>query len=265
FLNYLHLSGNFKIYEPVNVLDVALDEQYQYSGQYLMLENFESKAINDEFNMRKTDSSIATALVEINPAASTEKSLQILPGNYDEFFVLQYKLPAGKTLRQDYTHFEFDIFYDVTGDNQNQDLKVDFDVLQSTPFFKTSTGLRSNHGKWEHITVPLTGVLSENMFKLYIGVRTRSANYYIDNLKLKSASTVVTSNPETDLTYYCSNKTLYLNSMAKKISVYNLSGNLMLTEANKSEINISGLLSGVYVIKANFTGKDYTFKFVNFN
>lgn len=263
FLNYLHLSGNFKMYKPANVLDVALDEQYQYSGQYLVVENFETKAVNDEFNMRKSDSSTATALVKANPTASSEKSLQILPGNYDEYFVLQYKLPAGKLLKTDYTHLEFDIFYDVTGDNQNQDLKVDFDVLQSTPFFKTSTGLKANHGKWEHITVPLSAVTSGNAFKVYISVRTNKANFYIDNIKLKMLSTSILDNSESKLTYFCSNDKLQLNAFAEKIAVYTLSGNLLLTEENMSSINISSLLSGAYIIKAHITGKDYTLKFVN--
>ena len=263
FLNYLHLSGNFKMYKPANVLDVALDEQYQYSGQYLVVENFETKAVNDEFNMRKSDSSTATALVKANPTASSEKSLQILPGNYDEYFVLQYKLPTGKTLKNDYTHLEFDVFYDVSGDNQNQDLKVDFDVLQSTPFFKTSTGLKANHGKWEHITVPLSAVTSGNAFKVYISVRTNKANFYIDNIKLKMLSTSILDNSESKLTYFCSNDKLQLNAFAEKIAVYTLSGNLLLTEENMSSINISSLLSGAYIIKAHITGKDYTLKFVN--
>ena len=262
FLNYLHLSGNFKIYKPANVLDVALDEQYQYSGQYLVVENFETKAVNDEFNMRKSDSSTATALVKANPTASSEKSLQILPGNYDEYFVLQYKLPAGMLLKTDYTHLEFDVFYDVTGDNQSQDFRVDFDVLQSTPFFKTSTGLKANHGKWEHITVPLTGVTSGNAFKLYLGIRTRAANYYIDNLKLKLLSTSVNDIGDSKLNCHYSNNVLYLNSEAEKVSVYSLNGDLLLTDKNKSVLNVSTLSAGVYIVKAFNSGKEQTLKFV---
>ncbi len=262
FLNYLHLSGNFKIYKPANVLDVALDEQYQYSGQYLVVENFETKAVNDEFNMRKSDSSTATALVKANPTASSEKSLQILPGNYDEYFVLQYKLPAGKLLKTDYTHLEFDVFYDVTGDNQSQDFRVDFDVLQSTPFFKTSTGLKANHGKWEHITVPLTGVTSGNAFKLYLGIRTRAANYYIDNLKLKLLSTSVNDIGDSKLNCHYSNNVLYLNSEAEKVSVYSLNGDLLLTDKNKLALNVSTLSAGVYIVKTFNSGKEQTLKFV---
>ena len=262
FLNYLHLSGNFKIYKPANVLDVALDEQYQYSGQYLVVENFETKAVNDEFNMRKSDSSTATALVKANPTASSEKSLQILPGNYDEFLCYQYKLPEGETLKDNYTHLEFDVFYDVTGDNQSQDFRVDFDVLQSTPFFKTSTGLKANHGKWEHITVPLTGVTSGNAFKLYLGIRTRAANYYIDNLKLKLLSTSVNDIGDSKLNCHYSNNVLYLNSEAEKVSVYSLNGDLLLTDKNKSVLNVSTLSAGVYIVKAFNSGKEQTLKFV---
>jgi len=248
-------------------MDVALDEKYEYSDGYLIVDNFESKVTGEEYFMRKTESSTATALVAINPAVTSEKSLQIRPGNYDEFFTLKFRLPEGRTLKNDFTHFEFDIFYDITGDNQKQDLKVHFDAIQSTPFFKTGTGEKTNHGKWEHISVPLNGVLCGNTFKLYIGVRTRSANYYVDNMKLKmnySPQTPVITTPETKLEFYCLNEILHLNTVVERLSVYSLSGKLELTEKNTSLINIAGLSSGMYIMQVQISGKDYTMKFTKY-
>lgn len=265
FLNYLHLSGNFKIYKPDNVLETALDEQFTYNDGYLMIDNFESKAIGDEYLMRKTDSSPASAIVVANPAVSSEKSLQILPGNYDEQFILKFKLPEGRTLKNDFTQLEFDIFYDVNGDNQNQDLKVDFDVISGTPFYKTSTGLKANHGKWEHITVPLNGVTSGNMFKLYIWVRTRNANFYIDNLKIKAnydVSTVITNSSATKLSYYLLDDMLYMNTNVDKFSVFSMSGSLLLTGTNTSTINIEQLSPGVYIMQVQREGKNHQIKFI---
>jgi len=267
FMNYLHLSGNYKIYKPAEVLDVALDEQFDYSEEgYLLIDNFESKAIGEEHYMRKTESSTATALVVANPANSSEKSLQILPGNYDEYFCMEFTLPKDRTLKKDYSMLEFDIFYDTSGDNQKQDLKIDFNAIQGTPFFKTTTGEKANHGKWEHITVPLDGVTAENRFKLYIGVRTRNANFYVDNLKLKmNYSHLTTIDNETqDLKphSYCINGTLYMNRVVESLFVYNINGHLVSQGRNLSSMDVSELPSGMYILQIKANDKNYVEKFV---
>lgn len=74
--------------------------------------------------MRKSDSSTATALVESKPNCIVRKIIANTSGNYDEYFVLQYELPAGELLKTDYTHLEFDVFYDVTGDNRRSVLEL---------------------------------------------------------------------------------------------------------------------------------------------
>jgi len=265
FMNYLHLSGNFKIYQPAEVLQVPQDEQYKYEGGYLILENFESNATGDEFNMRKTDTSPATALVQVNPAKTSEKALQILPGNFDEFFTLQYKLPAGRSLKTDYTHFEFDVYYVPDGDNQKQDFKVDFDVMLSTPFFKTTTGDKINHGKWERITVPLNGVNSGNTFKLFMGVRTRSANYYLDNLKLKATydpNTAAKHTPENPIISHQTKEMIRFNTEVEGVSIYTISGTVLRNERNVSTVNIADLNPGVYIMQLSVSGTNYTLKFV---
>lgn len=265
FMNYLHLSGNFRIYKPQEVLDTPLDENYTYNNGYLIMDDFESREIDKEYFMRRTESSTASAKVTTNPLIPTEHALQILPGNYDEYFTLQFKLPEGRTLKSDFTQFEFDIFYDLTGDNQKQDLKVDFDIIQSTPFFKISTGEKTNHGKWEHVSVPLTGVQSENIFKLYICVRTRSANYYIDNLKLKmnySPPTSVSEQTDTKINFYVQEDVLRLKNQVESINIYDVNGQMELQSTNSAYINIKDLVSGVYIMQIQSSGKVYTMKFV---
>ncbi len=265
FLNYLHLSGNFQIYEPKQVLEIALDEQFIYKDGYLLIDDFETKQIGDEYFMRKTENSTATASVVANPTIPSEKSLQILPGNYDEQFVLKFKLPEGRMLKNDYTHLEFDVYYDVNGDNQNQDLKVDFDNILGTPFFKKNTGLTSNHGKWEHIIVPLSGLTSESIFKLYIGVRTSRANFYLDNLKLKmnyEPPTAIGNTPEDKLTYFHNGDKLFLNMLVDNLSMYNLNGHLIYNAKNTSFLDIKNMSSGIYIIQVQSQGNNYQIKFI---
>ncbi len=252
FLNYLHLSGNFKIYKPAKVLETPLDERYTYTDGYLVMDDFESRSIGEEYFMYMTESSTAKALVAANPTNSTEKSLQILPGNYDEFFAMQYKLPNEKTLK-DYTNFEFDVYYSPSGDNKNQYLKVNFDTIPGTPFFQINTGDNTNLGKWIHISVPLSGVVSGNVFKLYIGIRTRSANFYIDNLKLKTSYNVTAVPDQTvanDDVFYCINNMLYLkNNIIGNINVYDINGRLLISKKNISNLNLSLLKTNVYILE----------------
>lgn len=268
FMNYLNLSGNYKIYKPREVLDVALDERFEYDDNYLIVDEFESKDINTEYSMRRTESSTGTAKVVASPTNVTEKSLQILPGNYDEFFCLEFTLPKGRTLKDDYSSLEFDIFYDPTGDNAKQDLKIDFDEIKNPPFFKKTTGEKASHGKWENIIVPLDGVTSENRFKLYIGVRTRSANFYIDNLKLK-----VTYSPPTSIgedsaeslkkTYFkLIDETLYLNSAVEKVHIYNTDGRLLKFAKQPESINISTFPRGSYILKMETASQTIAEKFM---
>ena len=266
FMNFLNLSGNYKIYQPADVLAVALDEQYKYKDGYLIMDDFESKETGDEYYLRRTEGSTGTALVAANPANSIEKSVQVLPGNYDEYFYIEYKLPEGRTLKNDYSQLEFDIYYTAqTNDgNHNQDLKVYFDGINS-PFYTTKTGDRANHGKWEHITIPLTGVTSGNYFKQYVCIRTRTANYYLDNLKLKINYVPQTNieNIENTVSLYCSNGILYLNVKAENLSIYSLNGNLLLSQNNtSSSLDISYLKSGVYIVKISANGQVYNTKII---
>ena len=190
FLGFLQASGNFRIYKPAEVLETALDEQYAYSddGQYLIIDDYEDTPETYCYFMRMTESSTATAFIDTNPTNSLEHALHIKPGNYDEFYYLKYTLPATTQLSTDYSQVEFDIYYVPEGDNKNQTLKVCINDVNST-IYTESTGDTSTHGVWKHVTVPLSGSYG-NSFKLYIGVRTRNADFYIDNLSLRCKNIV---------------------------------------------------------------------------
>lgn len=182
FIGYLHATGNFRMYKPAEVLDVALDEQFTYKGDYLVVDDYEAIPEGYEYYMRMTESSTAKAFVDANPADASSHALHIKPGNYDEFYYLKYTLPSGKTLSGDYSQLEFDVYYTPEGDNANQTLKVCINDYNS-PIYTENTGAKTTHGVWKHVVVPVTGTYG-NSFKLYIGVRTRAADFYIDNLKL---------------------------------------------------------------------------------
>lgn len=184
-LSYLFASGNFRMYRPAEVLQVALDEQYVYDKGYILVNDFEGEAAaTTDYFMRASDSSTGKAVWTTDPASASNHALHVNPGNYDEFLWYAYTLPEGHVLSKDYASLEFDVYYNPNGDNNNQELRVYLDDF-STIYYKQSTGAKANQGRWEHVTVPLTGNKCGNEFVIGLGVRTRAADYYIDNVKLK--------------------------------------------------------------------------------
>lgn len=185
FLGFLHASGNFRIYRPADVLDVALNEQFRYSddGEYLIVDDYEQIPDGYQYFIRRTEGSTGAVAVETDALDATNHALRVQPGNYDEYYYLKFTLPEGTTLTDDFTQLEFDIYYNPDGNNANQTLKVCIDNISSA-IYTENTGAKSTHGVWKHVTVPLSGSYG-NAFKFYLLVRPRDADYSIDNLKLK--------------------------------------------------------------------------------
>lgn len=267
FMNYLHLSGNYKIYKPADVLDVALDERFSYIDNYLLLADFEEEEIGEEYYTRRTENSTTAAKVTADPDLTSDKSLHVTMGNYDEFLAMEFILPEGRTLKDDYSQLDFDIFYTKKSDdgNHNQTLKVCFDGVTSS-YYTESTGDRTTHGVWKHISIPLSGLTSGNSFTLYVGVRTNTADFYLDNIMLKTTYTppvtVASKGIESKLPIYYSNGMLQLNVVAGNLSVYSLSGNLLLKEYDKSLIDVSALPTGVYILQVETASGSYVEKFI---
>ena len=185
FLGFLHASGNYKIYKPAEVLEVAYDEQFRYTDNNtsLLIDDYEKIPAGYQYYMYMTDNSTAKAQVTANPTNASDHSLHITPGNYDEFYYLDYTLPEGRTLSDDYKQIEFDVYYNPSGDNHNQTLKVAINE-SSNVIYTESTGDRTTQGVWKHVVAPINGNYGNNV-KILVSVRTRNADFYIDNLKLK--------------------------------------------------------------------------------
>lgn len=208
FLSFLHASGNFRIYQPAEVQETAYDERYRYTadGQYLIVDDYEQIPNGYQYFIRRTEGSSGKVDVETNPTDVATHALRVRPGNYDEYYYLNYTLPQGMTLTDDFTQIEFDIYYNPDGDNAKQTLKVCLDNI-SSPVYTESTGEKSTHGVWKHVTIPISGTYGNN-FKFYTCIRTRAADYCIDNIKLKlktpitAIMTPMAQETKTDAPYY---------------------------------------------------------------
>lgn len=218
-LSYLHASGNFRFYRPDEVLPTALDEQFVYDNGYIIIDDLESEAAAEtDYFLRASDTSTGKVEYTTDPADASNHVLHVTPGNYDEFFWLPVTLPEGHVLSQDYSSLEFDIYYNPNGDNNKQELRVYLDNFSSI-YYNQSTGEKANQGRWEHVTVPLTGNSCGNEFILGLGVRTRAADYYIDNLKLKyNGSDIPTVIEKVDGSDVCPASDACYNLMGQRVS-----------------------------------------------
>lgn len=192
FLNFLALSGNYRIYTPQGAKADAQDFTPFYTAdKQLVVADFD-KIENCHADMQHASSSKAVCEKSKDPINAANNVLAVTPGDWDEYVMLRVNLPEGRTLGKDYSQLDFDILYDKNGDNANQDLKV---CIGSTDnlVYKESTGSKSAHGTWHHVTVKNADVtMSANPFRLYIGIRTRDAKFYLDNVRLKPTYDVTT-------------------------------------------------------------------------
>lgn len=184
FLSYLHASGNFKMYKPADVLDVALDEQYKTDNNgYLIIDDFENVPEGKEYYMHRRDDSSSAATLVADPKNGSNHVVSIEPKSHDDYYYHAFRLSQDKTLGGNYKSIEFDILYDGTS-YDNQTLKV-FLNNYDQPIHEESTGAKAEQGTWKHISLDVPAGNTDNEFVLGLGVRAGDGICYIDNLKLR--------------------------------------------------------------------------------
>lgn len=184
FLSYLHASGNFKMYKPADVLDVALDEQYNNdSNGYLVIDDFENVPEGKEYYMHCMDNSASAANLVADPKNGSNHVVSIEPKSYGDYYYHAFRLPQGKTLGGNYKSIEFDILYD--GKSYNNEMLNVFLNDYDQPIYKESTGATTEQGTWKHISVEVPAGNTDNEFVLGLGVRAGNGTCYVDNLKLR--------------------------------------------------------------------------------
>ncbi|MDR0231865.1 MAG: T9SS type A sorting domain-containing protein [Dysgonamonadaceae bacterium] len=267
FMNYLHLSGNFKIYSELapiknpgdpNDPDDPNDPGYTTPDGYYVINDFESYQLNHELY----DGGNVTATVKANPTIASQKSANVIIKNYDSYWRISVKLPKGKTLA-DYEKLMFDIYLPTGYDNG---FKTTYAAINSTTLNLTPGG-NMDLDKWitKECAIP-AAVSSLSTFELYLGYRTGNGFFYIDNIKLKGEPDPVTEKiPVADEnSFYYSDNMLYIrNAFVDNVSIFGISGNLLVSENNiSSSLDISDLNSGVYLVRISTNGQVYNMKIV---
>lgn len=266
FMNFLHLSGNFKIYKPEN--EEPEDPCPETKAGYFTLENFNQRELNSVYTMQKQSASAGTANVTVSPTDNSEQVAKVITANWDEYIHFDATLPANRSW-QDYDSLNFDVFYNSTAsgsDNHFKDLRV---YLNGQQIHSEATGDKSgaNHNTWLYKTIDLKNTNSANTFSIYLGIRSNKADYYIDNvcLKEKSGLTPIPFNQKSDKPVIFSNNILSLSGQtAESIFVYDLNGKLQKTASGVSSLNLSSLAPGLYIVRIYSENQTITAKIVKY-
>ncbi|MDR0547334.1 MAG: T9SS type A sorting domain-containing protein [Dysgonamonadaceae bacterium] len=265
FMNFLHLSGNFKIYKPENE-EPEEPEPGQEAG-YFTLENFNQRELNSVYTMQKQSASAGAASVTVSPTDNSEQVAQAVTANWDEYIRFDATLPTGRSW-QDYESLIFDIYYNSTAsgsDNHFKDLRV---YLNGQQIHTEATGDKSsaNHNTWLYKTINLNNTNSANTFNIYLGIRSNKANYYIDNVRLKERNglTAIPALSKNGQSFIFHNNILSVPGEAESIAVYDLNGKLQKAASGVASLTLSTLISGMYIVKINMENQTFAVKIVKY-
>lgn len=264
FMNYLHLSGNFRIYTPAlaELDDEPEPNPIQVPGFYY-IDNFELKDIGTNLDMlRQHGASTAAARVAANPTIPNERAAHVTTANWDEFVRFIVTLPSNRTL-SDFTALEFDIYYNSAAsgsDNNFKDLHVN---LNNTRILTEATGSATgaNHNRWLNRSIPLSN-LTGNTVTLTLGIRSNRANYFVDNIRFRERSTSLNDQPLPTFYMLTTENINILNGQTADIRIYDTGGRLLFQGSKLQNLDFSFLKHGVYIVELQYQGKTYHQKIV---
>jgi hypothetical protein len=268
FMNFLHLSGNFKIYKPDN--EDPEEPITEPETGYFTIENFNQRTLDTTYPLyKKNGSSSGTATITHSPTDDAEQVAEVVTANWDEYLLFEAVLPSGKSW-QDYENLSFDVYYNSAASGSDNHYKDFYVYLDDKQIHSEPTGDKNSaeHNVWLSKTIDLQNITAGNTFGIYLGIRSNKACYYVDNVCLKEKRTY-TALPEIEEQknpYFVSDNKLFMkNGKAEALAVYDSTGRLLMTKFNFSTVDISSLSSGVYILKISRNGKLYTGKWVIHN
>lgn len=229
------------------------------SGDYL-IENFESKAINEVITMKKWYDVDGTALVKANPTVAGEKAVQIITTNWDALLKLNVTLPAGKTLAH-YNKVKFDIYLlpNVLNQIENNHKNMHVFINDDKVYEDTNFPAQAPDNTWTTKEYTLNSTAG-NTLSISLGISSPRANYYIDNVRLVGIASSTHKTSAEKLIVSQSSDQLMLGSIVENVQVFDTKGTRIVMANNTKILDISTLNKGVYLIRINKNGSITTEK-----
>ena len=231
--------------------------------------DFDSKTLGDTEAMKAWYAADGTATIMLDPVNNNNKAVNLVTTNWDAFLKLNVTLPSGKTLAN-FDALSFDIYIGSNANDQNPNYKNMFIYLDDVKKYET-TGYpkQADLSTWTTKTFSLgtlaltTDETAKNSFALAFGLSTNKGNYYIDNVKLIEKTTGLNKSIQQNRNVFIFNNMLYLNNQqADRVSVYDIKGLLLISDQNKSMVDVTALPSGIYIAKVQIGGHIFTNKVI---
>ncbi len=163
------------------------------SAQDFVIENYDNKAIGDSYVLSAWGEDVGVATVKEDPAKKGN-ALHISTTNYNGFASCEVTLPAGKTLG-DYVAFSYDMYIlpsDKDGGPNWKQGSVNIDGVDV--YVDEGYPNQGPLSTWITKSCP-TNIMkltdedkAKTSFKVMFGINSNVADYYVDNVKLLSAS-----------------------------------------------------------------------------
>ena len=231
--------------------------------------DFNDKTIGQTEPMKAWYTTDGTATIAADPTNAGNKAVNIVTTNWDAFLKVNITLPSGKTLAN-YETFSYDIYIGTNANDANPNYKNSFVFLDDVKKLET-TGYskQAEMSTWTTKTFTLASLtltsteLTKSTFALAFGLSTDKGNYFIDNVKLIEKVTGFNAAKELNYNIYIAGNSLYLdNKQAENILVFNMKGTLLITDQNKSVVDVTSLPKGIYIAKVQIGGNIFTNKIV---
>lgn len=216
------------------------------ASSVLVVNDFESNAIDEVLAMKRWGATDATATVKASPTDAANKVVQILATNWNSCLKQTVVLPAGKVLAN-YESLSFDIFLNDIAETDNLWKNMEIYVDDTKVIDVQSQGVTN---AWETRSYPLSALAGGNSFVLDLGVNTNKGNYFIDNIKLHATTSGFGNQNVDHLSVYSTTNAFILSKEVDSYELYNIQGVRVSNGMKVSTINTSNLGNGIYILKA---------------
>lgn len=255
YVDNVKLTGGGDVTPPPTTGNVTID--------------FNDKTAGQTEAMKAWYPADGTATIAADPTNAGNKAVNIVTTNWDAFLKVNITLPSGKTLAN-YETFSYDIYIGTNANDANPNYKNSFVFLDDVKKLET-TGYakQAEMSTWTTKTFSLVSLaltpteLAKSTFALAFGLSTDKGNYFIDNVKLIEKITGLGQTNQQNHSIFIARNSLYLdNKQAEKILVFDLKGTLLISETNKSVVDVTSLPKGIYIAKVQISGNTFTNKIV---
>ncbi|MEA4852308.1 MAG: T9SS type A sorting domain-containing protein [Paludibacter sp.] len=221
------------------------------ASSVLVVNDFESNAIDEVLAMKRWGATDATATVKASPTDANNKVVQIVASNWNSCLKQTVVLPAGKVLAN-YESLSFDIYLNDIAETDNLWKNMEIYVDETKVIDVQSQGVTN---AWETRSYKLEALAGGNSFVLDLGVNTNKGNYFIDNIKLHAITSGVDNQDINQLSVYSGTNAFILSQEVDSYELYNIQGVKVSEGMKVSTINTSDLGNGIYILKARINNE----------